>query len=50
MWPIVLIVGAMAKARDNLGMAHGGRVNVLSQVLRKPHRAIFNDTVERGWR
>ena len=26
-----------------LGMAHRGRLTVLSQVMRKPHRAIFNE-------
>jgi 2-oxoglutarate dehydrogenase E1 component len=36
--------GAISGVKDIvLGMAHRGRLNVLSQVMGKPHRAIFNE-------
>ena len=35
--------GALGVKEIVLGMAHRGRLNVLSQVMGKPHRAIFNE-------
>ncbi|TAL77436.1 MAG: 2-oxoglutarate dehydrogenase E1 component [Beijerinckiaceae bacterium] len=35
--------GALGVAEIVLGMAHRGRLNVLSQVMGKPHRAIFHE-------
>ncbi|NMG38003.1 2-oxoglutarate dehydrogenase E1 component [Chelativorans sp. ZYF759] len=35
--------GAMGLKEIVLGMAHRGRLNVLSQVMAKPHRAIFHE-------
>ena len=35
--------GAMGLKEVVLGMAHRGRLNVLSQVMAKPHRAIFHE-------
>ncbi|HEX4765111.1 MAG TPA: 2-oxoglutarate dehydrogenase E1 component [Lichenihabitans sp.] len=35
--------GALGVRDIVLGMAHRGRLNVLSQVMGKPHRAIFNE-------
>ena len=35
--------GAMGLKEIVLGMAHRGRLNVLSQVMGKPHRAIFHE-------
>ncbi len=35
--------GALGVTQIVLGMAHRGRLNVLSQVMGKPHRAIFNE-------
>ncbi|MBV1701178.1 MAG: 2-oxoglutarate dehydrogenase E1 component [Hyphomicrobiales bacterium] len=35
--------GALGVKEINLGMAHRGRLNVLSQVMAKPHRAIFHE-------
>lgn len=35
--------GSMGLKDIVLGMAHRGRLNVLSQVMAKPHRAIFNE-------
>jgi 2-oxoglutarate dehydrogenase E1 component len=35
--------GALGIEDIELGMAHRGRLNVLSQVMHKPHRAIFHE-------
>jgi len=35
--------GSMGLKEIVLGMAHRGRLNVLSQVMQKPHRAIFHE-------
>ena len=35
--------GSMGLKEAVLGMAHRGRLNVLSQVMAKPHRAIFHE-------
>jgi 2-oxoglutarate dehydrogenase E1 component len=35
--------GALGVQDIVLGMAHRGRLNILSQVMGKPHRAIFNE-------
>ncbi|PZO81858.1 MAG: 2-oxoglutarate dehydrogenase E1 component [Mesorhizobium amorphae] len=35
--------GSMGLKEVVLGMAHRGRLNVLSQVMQKPHRAIFHE-------
>src|SRR6476619_3566746 len=35
--------GALGVREIVLGMAHRGRLNVLAQVMGKPHRAIFNE-------
>jgi 2-oxoglutarate dehydrogenase E1 component len=35
--------GAMGMKEIVLGMAHRGRLNILSQVMGKPHRAIFHE-------
>ncbi len=35
--------GALGVTEIVLGMAHRGRLNVLSQVMAKPHRAIFHE-------
>ncbi|MBV9243622.1 MAG: 2-oxoglutarate dehydrogenase E1 component, partial [Methylobacteriaceae bacterium] len=35
--------GALGVKEIVFGMAHRGRLNVLSQVMAKPHRAIFNE-------
>ncbi len=35
--------GALGLQEIVLGMAHRGRLNVLSQVMQKPHRAIFHE-------
>ncbi|WP_273719682.1 MULTISPECIES: 2-oxoglutarate dehydrogenase E1 component [unclassified Bartonella] len=40
---IIKCGGALGVQEIILGMAHRGRLNVLSQVLAKPHRAIFHE-------
>ncbi len=35
--------GALGVKEITIGMAHRGRLNVLSQVMNKPHRAIFHE-------
>ncbi len=35
--------GALGVKEISLGMAHRGRMNVLAQVMAKPHRAIFHE-------
>src|SRR5256714_4468148 len=35
--------GALGVKEIVIGMAHGGRLNVLAQVMGKPHRAIFHE-------
>jgi len=35
--------GALGVEEINFGMAHRGRLNILSQVMGKPHRAIFHE-------
>src|ERR1019366_9903091 len=35
--------GALGVKEIIIGMAHRGRLNVLSQVMNKPHRAIFHE-------
>jgi 2-oxoglutarate dehydrogenase E1 component len=41
--------GALGVKEIVLGMAHRGRLNVLAQVMGKPHRAIFNEFKGGSW-
>jgi 2-oxoglutarate dehydrogenase E1 component len=41
--------GALGVREIVLGMAHRGRLNVLAQVMGKPHRAIFNEFKGGSW-
>ncbi len=41
--------GALGVEEIVFGMAHRGRLNVLSQVMGKPHRAIFNEFKGGSW-
>src|SRR6266581_6619097 len=41
--------GALGVEEIVLGMAHRGRLNVLAQVMGKPHRAIFHDFEGGSW-
>ncbi len=41
--------GALGVKEIALGMAHRGRLNVLSQVMAKPHRAIFHEFKGGSW-
>jgi 2-oxoglutarate dehydrogenase E1 component len=41
--------GALGVQEIVLGMAHRGRLNVLAQVMGKPHRAIFNEFKGGSW-
>jgi 2-oxoglutarate dehydrogenase E1 component len=41
--------GALGVKEVVLGMAHRGRLNVLAQVMGKPHRAIFNEFKGGSW-
>ncbi|RCL00772.1 MAG: 2-oxoglutarate dehydrogenase E1 component [Candidatus Tokpelaia sp. JSC188] len=40
---IIRCAGALGVREVILGMAHRGRLNVLAQVMSKPHRAIFHE-------
>ena len=40
---IIKVGGALGVQEIVLGMAHRGRLNVLSQVMAKPHRALFHE-------
>src|ERR1700730_2738674 len=42
--------GALGVEEMVLGMAHRGRLNVLAQVMGKPHRAIFHEFKGGSWR
>src|SRR5207245_2916899 len=42
--------GALGVKEIVIGMAHRGRLNVLSQVMAKPHRAIFNEFKGGSWK
>jgi 2-oxoglutarate dehydrogenase E1 component len=41
--------GALGVKEIVIGMAHRGRLNVLAQVMAKPHRAIFNEFKGGSW-
>src|SRR5262249_11279658 len=41
--------GALGVKEIVLGMAHRGRLNVLAQVMAKPHRAIFHEVKGGSW-
>ncbi len=41
--------GALGVKEIVLGMSHRGRLNVLAQVLAKPHRAIFHEFTGGSW-
>jgi 2-oxoglutarate dehydrogenase E1 component len=42
--------GALGVKEIVLGMAHRGRLNVLAQVMAKPHRAIFHEFKGGSWK
>ncbi|MEA2976683.1 MAG: 2-oxoglutarate dehydrogenase component, partial [Alphaproteobacteria bacterium] len=42
--------GALGVKDICIGMAHRGRLNVLAQVMAKPHRAIFNEFKGGSWK
>jgi 2-oxoglutarate dehydrogenase E1 component len=42
--------GALGVKEIALGMAHRGRLNVLAQVMAKPHRAIFHEFKGGSWK
>jgi 2-oxoglutarate dehydrogenase E1 component len=42
--------GALGVKEIALGMAHRGRLNVLAQVMGKPHRAIFHEFKGGSWK
>jgi 2-oxoglutarate dehydrogenase E1 component len=41
--------GALGVKEIVIGMAHRGRLNVLAQVMAKPHRAIFHEFKGGSW-